>query len=116
MKYLAGINNKINDDEIEKYLKIFNLYDVRMKKVKTYSLGMKQRLALCQAFMENPDVLLLDEPFNALDDKNLAVVCEQINLAREAGKIVVIASHGIISPDCHIDYTIKMSEGKLADY
>ena len=46
---------------------MFNLYDQKNVRVGKLSLGMKQRLALCQAFMENPDILLLDEPFNALD-------------------------------------------------
>lgn len=47
-------------------MKIFNLYDVKNKKVKSYSLGMKQRLGIVQALMEDPEVILLEEPFNAL--------------------------------------------------
>ncbi|SET53129.1 ATP-binding cassette domain-containing protein [[Clostridium] polysaccharolyticum] len=74
MKYLAAIKNKISKDEIYEALKLVNLYDQRNSKVKTYSLGMRQRLGICQAIMENPDVLLLDEPFNALDEDNYKTV------------------------------------------
>lgn len=113
LKYLAGINKTINEDTINEYLKIFNLYDVRNKKVSTYSLGMKQRLALCQAFMENPDVILLDEPFNALDDKNLAIACNMIRQEKEKGKIIVVAAHGIIPEECGINRVLKMEEGRI---
>jgi ABC-2 type transport system ATP-binding protein len=56
LDYLASLNHKIDGDVIDKYLKLFGLYDVRNKKVRTFSLGMKQRLALVQAVMENPDI------------------------------------------------------------
>lgn len=113
LKYLASINKIIDENTINKYLKIFNLYDVRNKKVSTFSLGMKQRLALCQAFMENPDVILLDEPFNALDEKNLKIACENICKQKEKGKIIVIAAHGEIPNECGINKTIKMNNGEI---
>ena len=113
LKYLAGINKKINEDVIVEYLKTFNLYEVRNKKVNSFSLGMKQRLALCQAFMEDPDAILLDEPFNALDDENLKIACENIHKQKENGKIIVIAAHGEIPKECGIDKIIKMADGQL---
>ncbi|MDO5014906.1 MAG: ABC transporter ATP-binding protein [Clostridia bacterium] len=113
LKYLAGINKIINEKTINDYLKIFNLYDVRNKKVSTYSLGMKQRLALCQAFMENPDIILLDEPFNALDEKNLSILCDIIQQEKEKGKIIVIAAHGEIPKKCGVNRVLKMEDGKI---
>lgn len=113
LKYLAAINKKADTEAIERILKEYNLYDVRNKKVKTFSLGMKQRLALCQAFMENPDVLLLDEPFNAIDDKNLKITYDNIRKNKEDGKIIVIATHGIIAKECGIDKIIRMNEGEI---
>ena len=113
LKYLANINKTIDENTINEYLKIFNLYDVRNKKVSTFSLGMKQRLALCQAFMENPDVILLDEPFNALDEENLKIACENIYKQKEKGKITVIAAHGEIPNECGINKTIKMNNGEI---
>lgn len=114
LKYLASINKLITDEEIDYYLKKLNLYKMRNKKVNTFSLGMKQRLALCQAFMENPDVLLLDEPFNAIDDENLKIVTELIENFKKKEKIIVIASHGDIS-NFKFDKIIKMSDGKIVD-
>ncbi|MBQ4283019.1 MAG: ABC transporter ATP-binding protein [Lachnospira sp.] len=113
LQYLASINKLIGRESIENVLKEYNLYHVRNKKVKTFSLGMKQRLALCQAFMENPDVLLLDEPFNAIDDKNLQITYDNIRRSKEAGKIIVIATHGIIPKECSVDRVIKMNEGEI---
>lgn len=83
----------MDNNEIEAYLKKVNLFNVANKKVKSFSLGMKQRLAFCQAIMENPDVLLLDEPFNALDDENFT---NMVNILKEIknDKIIVIAAHG----------------------
>lgn len=54
---------------------------------------MRQRLAMCQALMENPDVLLLDEPFNGIDDENLEIVYEVLANEKKQNKIIVIASH-----------------------
>lgn len=115
LKYLANINKRIDEGTIHEYLKIFNLYEVRNKKVRTFSLGMKQRLALCQAFMEDPDVLLLDEPFNALDEENLEIAGRMISEARKKGKIIVIAAHGMIPKECEIDRVVKMKEGMIVD-
>lgn len=115
LKYLAEINKRIDESAIFEYLRIFNLYDVRNKKVRTFSLGMKQRLALCQAFMENPNVLLLDEPFNALDEENLEIVSNVIAQEKKKGKIIVIAAHGIIPENCGLDKVIKMKEGRIVE-
>lgn len=115
LRYLAAINRKIGDEEILRYLKLYSLYEVKDKPVKRFSLGMRQRLAICQAFMEDPDVLLLDEPFNALDRENLAVLASEISRAKEDGKIVVLASHGRIPDDCGVDRVIYLEEGKIVD-
>lgn len=113
LEYLAAIRKKIGPEQIEKYLKLFDLYDVREKPVKKYSLGMRQRLALCQAFMEDPDILLLDEPFNALDSENVRVLTEEIGRAKQAGKTVILASHGTIPEGCGVDRTVSLLEGKI---
>lgn len=74
LQYLAKMNNQIDDSIIEAYLKRFKLYQQRNDKVKTYSSDMKQRLALLQAFMEDPDVVLLDEPFKGIEEDNLEMI------------------------------------------
>ncbi|MGN0380087.1 MAG: ATP-binding cassette domain-containing protein [Butyrivibrio sp.] len=115
LKYLAKINNIIGETEINEVLKKLNLYQVRKQKVRTFSLGMRQRLGLCQAFMENPDVLLLDEPFNAIDDDNNAIIYEMLNEYRKNGKIIVVASHGDVDGKCNINKVVKMNEGKISE-
>ncbi len=94
MKLITKYNSSISWEEVEQYLKIFGLYEQRDKKIQHFSWGMKQRLALCQVVMKNPDVLVLDEPFNLLDSENYD---EALNLMRDykrQGKIVIIAVHG----------------------
>lgn len=112
LEFLASINGIISNKEIEDTLRELNLYQFRHDKVKTYSLGMKQRLALCQALMENQNILLLDEPFNGLDDKNLKIVANLLNQAKHEGKIVVVAAHGDV-PLLEVDRVIKMSDGHI---
>ncbi len=113
LKYLASINKKIEEDKIIEWLKRFNLYEHRNKKVRTFSLGMKQRLALVQAMMEEPDVLLLDEPFNGIDDDNLAIVYQLLNEYPKEGHAVVIASHGDYQEYCRFNKIITMAAGKI---
>jgi len=113
LKFLSSIQKKIGEREIEEYLNKINLLADADTKVKKYSLGMKQRLAFCQAIMENPDVLLLDEPFNALDDENLERII-QILKKIKADKIIVIAAHGVNLTEIPIfDEVITLNEGRL---
>lgn len=95
LKYLASVKKKISDEQINGMLEKFDLYSAKDQKVKKYSLGMKQRLGIIQAIMENPKVILLDEPFNALDEKNYNKMLEQLEKEKESGKIIVIAAHMI---------------------
>lgn len=113
LKYLASFNKIIDAKEIERWLKTFNLYDVKNKKVKSFSLGMKQRLALCQAFMENPDVLLLDEPFNGIDDENLEIIYQILDREKKKNKIIIIASHVKIPVSGLITKEVRMSDGMI---
>lgn len=112
LKYLANIRKEIGITEIETALSAVGLYDVRSDKVKSFSLGMKQRLGICQAMMENPDVILLDEPFNALDDNSCEIIHNLIEIWRNSNKIVVIAAHGIENTDSY-DKIIKLNNGKI---
>lgn len=94
LEYLASINNKISEERINECLKIVGLDASKDKKVKQYSLGMQQKLGIAQAIMEYPDVLLLDEPFNALDiesHKHILKLLYDIN--KEYGTTIIIATH-----------------------
>lgn len=115
LKYLASINKKIGEDRIIELLKDFNLYEHRNKKVRTFSMGMKQRLALVQAMMEEPDVLLLDEPFNGIDDDNLAITYRLLNEYHREGHTIIIATHGDYQEYCDFNKVVTMSAGKITE-
>jgi len=91
---LASIRGVVGNQEINDTLKIVGLYEQKDQKVKTYSLGMRKKLGIAQAIMENPSILLLDEPMNALDKssvENMRTLFRK--LSSEKGTTILIASH-----------------------
>ena len=113
LKFLASIRKKIGMKDIEKSLEEVHLLDEIDNKVKNYSLGMKQRLGFCQAVMENPEVLLLDEPFNALDEEHFHLMLQRI-LEMKQDKIIVIAAHGFDTEKYPVfDQVITLNNGKI---
>ena len=74
LKLLASLQKKVNDEEILNTMRIVNLEQDKDKKYGKYSLGMKQKLSLAQAFMENPNIILLDEPFNGIDRQSVVKI------------------------------------------
>lgn len=88
---IKKIDNPI--DRIESVLKVVNLYNRRDSNFKTYSLGMKQRLAIAGALLNDPEVLVLDEPTNGLDPQGIAEIRELIITISKEGKTIIIASH-----------------------
>lgn len=93
LKIIAEIQKKISDEQILQTMKLFDLYEDRNKKVRAYSLGMKQKLRLAQAFMEQPDVLILDEPTNGLDKKSVQNLHEILNRFVHDGGTLLLTSH-----------------------
>ena len=92
LKLLADINRTISDTEIKKWMDFYDLEFNSKKKVKNFSLGMKQKLGLIQAFMEEPNILILDEPMNALDEKSVIKTRELLNSLKN-NTIILISSH-----------------------
>lgn len=93
LRTLAALRGLIGRAEILDTLRRVGLYDARRKSVSKYSLGMRQRLGIAQAIMENPDVLILDEPFNALDAKAVAEMRALLLELKSQGKTILLASH-----------------------
>lgn len=93
LRMLANINRKVTDKRIEEIIRIMELDPSDKKPFKKFSLGMKQRLVLAQAFMENPEILMLDEPTNALDEKGIELVRKLILEEKKKGTLVLLASH-----------------------
>lgn len=93
LKLLANLNKKTSEENINDALKITNLYEDRKKKYSTYSLGMKQKLGIAQVLMDNPDIIILDEPFNGIEEQTAKEL--RINLLKraKAGKIIILATH-----------------------
>lgn len=94
LQYLASIRGVVGNQEINDTLKIVGLYEQKDQKVKTYSLGVRKKLGIAQAIMENPSILLLDEPMNALDKssvENMRTLFRK--LSSEKGTTILIASH-----------------------
>ncbi|RDX00681.1 ATP-binding cassette domain-containing protein [Listeria kieliensis] len=93
LRLLASVQNKIGESEIIAAMKRVELEPQSKMKVKDYSLGMKQRLGIAQAFMEDPSLIILDEPTNALDKKGIKLLSELIFEWKMAGKCVLLTSH-----------------------
>jgi ABC-2 type transport system ATP-binding protein len=93
LQELARIRHVIGNNEIDATMRSVGLDPELRQAVRHYSLGMKQKLALAQALMESPEVLILDEPFNALDDESVQMVTMLLRQAHVDGATIVFTSH-----------------------
>jgi len=113
LQILASLKRKIGTDTIKETIRRVGL-DPNMKKpVGKYSLGMRQRLGIAQAIMENPSILILDEPLNGLDKSGVMDMRELIKELREQGKTIILASHNQIDIDELCDTVCVMDAGIL---
>lgn len=110
LKQLGKIRNIATDEDVDKALEEVGLKG-EGKKVKAYSLGMRQRLSIAQAIFEKPELLLLDEPTNALDENYINKVREILLEEKDRGAIVIIASHNKDDLRVLADEIISMGEG-----
>lgn len=113
LQFLAAINNKISAKEIKAAMELVGLNPNNKTKVKDYSLGMKQKLGIAQAIMENQDILILDEPFNALDYKIYNDVKDIIQQLKAQGKTILLTSHHFADIDELCDDIFVIEEGNL---
>ena len=110
---LAMLKKKIGKKEVEEVLKKVGLYESRNKLVRKYSLGMRQRLGIAQAIMENPDTLILDEPMNGLDNECVNMVRELLADLKKEGKTILLVSHNAEDIKVLCDEIYEMDKGKI---
>ena len=113
LKMLSEIKNTANDNMIKSAIKSVGLDPDSKKKVKTFSLGMKQRLSSAQAWFEDPDILLLDEPTNALDEDGVNDVRRILLEQKKKNKLIIIASHNKEDISLLSDTVISVSNGRF---
>ena len=113
LKMLSKIKRIANDDDIKNTLISVGLDPYDKKKVKEFSLGMRQKLNIAQAIFENPQIILLDEPTNALDEKSVLAVRNLLIDFKSKDKIIIIASHNKEDLDVLCDKIILIEDGKI---
>lgn len=113
LEYLAGIRKIIGKEEIRSTMERVGLDPNSRKKVGKYSLGMRQRLGIAQAIMENPDILILDEPMNGLDNHGVEDVRRILLDLKAEGKTVILASHNKEDIEILCDEVHEMDHGIL---
>lgn len=110
---LASIQNIIGEKEIDESMKILGLTPNDNKKYYMYSLGMKQKLGIAQVLMENPNVIILDEPFNGLDDDSVTTLRKILLKEEKKGKIIILATHIKEDIEQLCDIVYKIDDGKI---
>ena len=113
LKLLSMINKKIQKDEVFQAIEKVGLDPLSKKHVGKYSLGMRQRLGIAQALMENPDILILDEPMNGLDNAGVDDIRKLILSIKENGTTIILASHGKEDIQILCDTVHELDHGKI---
>lgn len=113
LKFLAAIKNKISKEQIFAAIDKVGLDPRSKKHVGKYSLGMRQRLGLAQALMEEPDILILDEPMNGLDNQGVDEIRKLLLELRDQGKTIILASHGKEDISILCDTVHELDHGQI---
>ena len=114
LKFLASIRNKISKEKIRQTIQMVGLNPDSKKHVGKYSLGMRQRLGLAQAIMEDPEILLLDEPMNGLDKHGVGEMRELFRSFADQGKTIIMANHSSEDIEVLCDTVHEMDLGVIS--
>ncbi len=113
LRSLASIRGRVGEDGVCDAMRRMGLDPSLKKPFRTYSLGMRQRLGIAAALMEEPDLVLLDEPGNALDEQGRALLIEALDRERSRGATLVIATHDLVITKIHHDLLVRLAEGHV---
>ncbi|MGN9160607.1 ATP-binding cassette domain-containing protein [Clostridium sulfidigenes] len=116
LKILSEIQGKIDDNKINEVLTMIGLDPKEKKKFKKYSLGMKQKLGIAAAIMEEPEIIILDEPTNALDESSVISLRKTLQKYRDAGALIIISCHDSEELEFLSDEIFFMENGRLKPY
>lgn len=115
LEIIAAYRKRADRERIRTVLEMFGLNPDDKKQVGKYSLGMKQKLALAMAFLEDPKILILDEPLSALDADSVTDARQRILEEKEHGKLVLVASHYAEDIRSLCDEVFRMKDGKIVE-
>lgn len=115
LKYLAGLDGGLDEQETERLMKVFGIWRQRNEKVRSFSLGMRQKLAIVQALMEHQRLILLDEPTNGLDHESVLAFQREMRRQQNLGNTVIIASHHGDELRETADRILHMENGRVAN-
>lgn len=116
LRYMASVKNIVSDKEILELLDEVELSDAGKKKYRYFSLGMKQRLGIAAAVMEHPDIILIDEPTNALDSKGVDMVKRVLQREKARGSLIVLTCHDYSILKELSDNIYFIEEGRIVDH
>lgn len=113
LELLAGIQHRVTSEDIRQTLQDVGLNPDDPRTFRKYSLGMKQRLGIAAAIMERPDLILVDEPTNALDDKGIEQICALLRRERDRGALLVLSCHDASILEEMSDEIFHIYDGKV---
>lgn len=116
LKILASIQNRISDDEIRDAIRKVRLDPDDKRTFKKYSLGMKQRLGIAAAIMERPDIVILDEPINALDEAGAGLIKGLLDELKANGSLIIIACHDTEELNYLSDEIYEIYDGEITGH
>ena len=114
--YLDSLTHKPDIEKVKRAMQICGLDPESRKKVGAYSLGMRQRLGIAQAIMDNPSILILDEPTNGLDKQGIRDAYQIIKEAKAQGKLIILASHHMDEIEDVCDEIYRIHNHNLSRY
>lgn len=113
LEVLAAIQRKVSTEELAEQMREMGLNPEDNKKFRKYSLGMKQKLGIIAAMMESPDLIVLDEPINALDEKSVETVRVLLKRHKERGALIIISCHDREELELLADEVFCLENGRL---